>query len=266
MFGKNCNIVLFDFSHLCTIPVLSVQYAQTKTRRFDYGTGLHKTRPLLLSRSGIPAKEKVPVTRYGRMFGDYLKKNNRFAYNKLLFSSRLNRYLAELGEQAEKMLIETQQTYVPPVSGGNGHLSADMLFANYMEMWLEIVCSSVEKTTFSSYTQIITPYFHDTGLTLSSIQANHIQSFYLHELKSVSASTVIHEHADIYKALKYAVKMDLNPFNPADKVERPKKQKYIADYYHPDESEKLFEVTKRSSVFLADSDNRILRAETKRST
>ena len=90
----------------------------------------------------------------------------------------------------------------------------------------------------------IVPYFRDTGLTLGSIQAKHIQSFYLYELKSVSASTVIHEHANIHKALKYAVKMDLIPFNPADKVERPKKQKYIADYYRLDELEKLFEVTK----------------------
>lgn len=39
---------------------------------------------------------------------------------------------------------------------------------------------------------------------------------------------MIHEHANIHKALKYAVKMDLIPFNPADKVERPKKQKYTA--------------------------------------
>ena len=151
-------------------------------------------------------------------------------------------------KRAEKMLIETRQTYVPPVSNGNGHLSADMLFADYMETWLEIIRGSVEKTTFSSYTQMvkkkIVPYFRDTGLTLGSIQAKHIQSFYLYELKSVSASTVIHEHANIHKALKYAVKMDLIPFNPADKVERPKKQKYIADYYRLDELEKLFEVTK----------------------
>ncbi len=81
------------------------------------------------------------------------------------------------------------------------------------------------------------------GLTMNVLSIC-IQSFYLHELKSVSASTVIHEHANIHKALKYAVKMDLIPFNPADKVERPKKQKYIADYYRLDELEKLFEVTK----------------------
>jgi site-specific recombinase XerC len=106
----------------------------------------------------------------------------------------------------------------------------------------------VEKTTFSSYTQMvkgkIVPYFRGTDLPLGGLQAKHIQSFYLHELKTVSASTVIHEHANIHKALKYAVKMDLIPFNPADKVERPKKQKYIADYYRLDELEQLFEASK----------------------
>lgn len=96
----------------------------------------------------------------------------------------------------------------------------------------------------------ISPYFCDTDLTLGGSQGRHIQSFYLHELKSVYASTVIHEHANIHKALRYAVKMDLIPFNPADKVERPKKQKYIADYYRLDELEKLFEVTKDRSYSL----------------
>lgn len=152
-------------------------------------------------------------------------------------------------KRAEKMLREMRLDYVPPVCDmGTGDLSAEMLFADYMEMWLEIVRGSVEETTFSSYTQMvkgkIVPYFRNTGLTIEGIQAKHIQSFYLHEMKTVSANTVIHEHANIHKALKYAVKMDLIPFNPADKVERPKKQKYIADYYRLDELEKLFEVTK----------------------
>jgi integrase len=152
-------------------------------------------------------------------------------------------------KRAEKMLLEMRQNFVPPVSSKeSSELSADMLFADYMELWLEIVRGSVEKTTFSSYTQMvkgkIAPYFRKTDLTLGGLQAKHIQSFYLHELKTVSASTVIHEHANIHKALKYAVKMDLIPFNPADKVERPKKQKYIADYYRLDELERLFEATK----------------------
>ena len=61
--------------------------------------------------------------------------------------------------------------------------------------------------------------------------------------KTVSPGTVIHYHANIHKALKYAVKMDLIPFNPADKVERPKKQRYIADYYRQEELERLLEAS-----------------------
>ena len=152
-------------------------------------------------------------------------------------------------KRAEKMLLELRQTYVPPAEHkSNGELSADMLFADYMELWLEVVRNSIEITTFSSYTQMvkgkIVPYFRKTGVKLGELQARHIQSFYLYELKTVSASTVIHEHANIHKALKYAVKMDLIPYNPADKVERPKKQKYIADYYRLEELEQLFEATK----------------------
>ena len=152
-------------------------------------------------------------------------------------------------KRAEKMLMELRQSYVPPAaSKGNGEFSTNMLFADYMELWLEIIRGSVEKTTFSSYTQMvkgkIVPYFRETGVSLGGLQARHIQSFYLHELKTVCANTVIKEHANIHKALKYAVKMDLIPYNPADKVERPKKQKFIADYYRLEELEQLFEATK----------------------
>ena len=109
-------------------------------------------------------------------------------------------------------------------------------------------CKALGMDTMPVITQMvkgkIVPYFRKTGVKLGELQARHIQSFYLYELKTVSASTVIHEHANIHKALKYAVKMDLIPYNPADKVERPKKQKYIADYYRLEELEQLFEATK----------------------
>ena len=59
----------------------------------------------------IPAQEKVSVNRYGQMHGNYLRKNNRTAYNELLFSGRLNQYLAEIGEQAEKMLALLTEQY-----------------------------------------------------------------------------------------------------------------------------------------------------------
>ena len=77
------------------------------------------------------------------------------------------------------------------------------------------------------------PYFEPTGITLDGLKASHIQKFYLHELETLKATSVIKLHANMHKALKYAVKLDLIPGNPVDKVERPKLQKYMASYYTP---------------------------------
>lgn len=152
-------------------------------------------------------------------------------------------------KRAEAMLADARRDFVPPKSGtASDGLSSDMLFSDFMLTWLEIIRSSVETTTFSSYTNMVTkkivPYFKEKGITLAKLSARDIQLFYLHELDTVKANTVIHEHANIHKALKYAVKMDLIDFNPADKVDRPKKGKYLADYYNVEEIGKLFEVTK----------------------
>ena len=48
---------------------------------------------------------------------------------------------------------------------------------------------------------------------------------------SVKANLVIHYHASIRKALKYAVKIDLLDSNPADKVECPKKDPFMGSFY-----------------------------------
>lgn len=49
-------------------------------------------------------------------------------------------------KRAEKMLLELRQTYVPPAEHkSNGELSADMLFADFMELWLEVVRNSIRE-------------------------------------------------------------------------------------------------------------------------
>lgn len=158
-------------------------------------------------------------------------------------------------KRAEKMLMEMRQNFVVPTKpSGDGELSADMLFSDYMIAWLEIIRTSVATTTFTSYhysvMKKIVPYFKEKGITLGELQARHIQSYYLYELKSITASSVIRLHANIHKALKHAVKMDLIPSNPAEKVERPKKNRYIADYYRREELERLLEVTKDHPISL----------------
>lgn len=82
------------------------------------------------------------------------------------------------------------------------------------------------------------------NITLQDLKAKDIQEFYLQQLDRVKATSVIHYHANIHKALKYAVKIDLIDSNPADKVERPKKEKFVANYYKSEDINKLLEVSK----------------------
>lgn len=127
----------------------------------------------------------------------------------------------------------------------NAKAGDDVLFADFMEQWLEIVKSTVSIPTYSSYVNavksIIAPYFRKKKILLRDLQAHDIQMFYQEQLQRVKASSVIHYHANIHKALKYAVKNDMIPSNPADKVERPKQDKFYGNFYDRDELNKLFE-------------------------
>lgn len=142
-------------------------------------------------------------------------------------------------KRAEQMLMEERRKYA------NAKTGDDVLFADFMEQWLEIVKSTVSIPTYSSYVNavksIIAPYFRKKKILLRDLQAHDIQMFYQEQLQRVKASAVIHYHANIHKALKYAVKNDMIPSNPADKVERPKQDKFYGNFYDRDELNKLFE-------------------------
>ena len=156
-------------------------------------------------------------------------------------------------KKAEKKLDELRRKYDSP---GNtaGDLSGAMLFADYMEHWLKIIKGSVEVTTYSSYcynvNKKIVPYFRKKGITLEGLQAKHLQAFYLHELERISGTSLQREHANIHKALKYAVQLDLIPSNPADRVERPKKTTGVSQYYSAEEMEQFLELTKDHKLAL----------------
>jgi len=126
----------------------------------------------------------------------------------------------------------------------------DILFIEYLFYWLEIIKPTVEGTTFTSYRQIankhIKRYFTEHPIKLLDLTPSHIQTFY-NELMlnyGLTANTVIHNHALIRKCLDYAFKMDIISTNPADKVQRPKKEQFIGGYYNQNELNTLFEKSK----------------------
>lgn len=147
-------------------------------------------------------------------------------------------------KRAEQLLRKLRSSFTPPEAKRKEELSPDMLFSDYMLYWLRIVRPAMQETTWSSYCfnvkDHIVPYFEPLGVTLAGLQARQIQSFYLHELETLKATSVLRLHANLHKALKYAVRLDLIPGNPVDKVERPKPEKYMAAYYTAEELEQLF--------------------------
>lgn len=154
-------------------------------------------------------------------------------------------------KRAEARLMKEREKFVPAPKISQ----SDILFADYMEQWLDIIKPSIEVVTFASYSTMvksaIAPYFRKKKITLSNLKPKDIQDFYTQELKRVKASSVIHYHANIHKALKYAVKMGLISTNPADQVDRPRKEKFVGSFYDSEEVQKLFEIAKGTKLELA---------------
>ena len=98
--------------------------------------------------------------------------------------------------------------------------------------------SRVAITTYASYESAImrriVPYFEPLHYTLQDLEQHpkYIQDFYQHELdRGVTANTVIHYHANIRKCLQYAFQIGMIRSNPADRVERPRKEKFKSEVY-----------------------------------
>ena len=119
-------------------------------------------------------------------------------------------------------------------------------------MWVES-----ELTTYSSYSitikSRIVPYFKKKGIKLVDLTPRDIQEYYQYGLnvEKVTANTVIHRHANIRKALQYALKTGMISYNPADRVERPRKVRFTITIYNDKELEKLFSVVKGKPIELA---------------
>lgn len=129
-----------------------------------------------------------------------------------------------------------------------------MLFADYLDQWLEIVRARIKPATFGSYQGMVKstigPYFRKKELTLKELEARHIQQFYTEKLKTVTPNSVIHYHAVIYQALKYAMKTDMVPQNVAMKVDRPRKNSFQPTFLDAEQMQKLFEIVKGTRLEL----------------
>ena len=85
-------------------------------------------------------------------------------------------------KKAEAFLAESRRTFTVPVNANetdeadtvNTNKMKDMLFADYMIYWLNVIKPGVTLNTFSGYNmnvkRIIAPYFREKGITLGNLQ------------------------------------------------------------------------------------------------
>ena len=129
----------------------------------------------------------------------------------------------------------------------------NMLFADFMEKWLEAIrhdkSKPIKPTTFGGYQinvqKVISPYFRKKGILLIELTADDINLFYDDQLRrGVKGMTVTKYHANISKAIKYAVKENYIPHSLMDKVNRPSTERFVGKFLKQSETVKLFEAVK----------------------
>ncbi|MDW2797219.1 phage integrase SAM-like domain-containing protein [Clostridium boliviensis] len=148
-------------------------------------------------------------------------------------------------EQVEKERREAEERARELIEGKRNP-QADVLFTNYLQKWLTQSRPTIAKTTFKGYQTMldgrISRYFTELNITLGEVTPQHIQDFHQSIFdEGYTPNTVIHYHAVLRRALQNAVKKGIISSNPADRVDRPKKNVYHAQFYSAGEMMALFD-------------------------
>ena len=152
--------------------------------------------------------------------------------------------------------VDKKVTPSEVVSSTQSDSNGDIEFGDYLFKWLEAVKPSIAFNSYVGYKGVVSrikAYFDERypHLLLRDLTALQLQEFYNEKFNSgMSGNTVKHYHANIHKALKYAVRMDLLNINVADKVDLPKVKRFEANFYTKEELDDLFEVFKGDRIEL----------------
>ena len=151
--------------------------------------------------------------------------------------------------KAEKALREVLSEYE------ENHIDVyykDVLFCDYIKVWLEEAKPRLEYDSFEAYQSMINvhiyPYFKDANISLRDLNYQHIQKYYNLKGETLSANTIKKHHAVINQTLKKALKHDLINNNPADKVTLPKIEKFTGSYLSIEQGKILLDVAKDTPI------------------
>ena len=126
----------------------------------------------------------------------------------------------ESKKKAEKKLIQIRDEFINKLETITTTKTKDtkvqISFADFMIKWLDMIKHQVEESTYTGYKRQIEgrtkEYFTNNPIMIADLKPVHILDFYnwLYS-QGLKGNTVVKYHANIRKALDYAVQTDLIP-------------------------------------------------------
>lgn len=153
--------------------------------------------------------------------------------------------------RAEKKCEEIRKEYEEKIEkmGLSSIKASEIMFDDYMLMWLEEQKHHIKQTTYYGYEQVcnnhIIPYFKPLSVPLLELTPILLQAYYNQKLDDgLSANTVRKHHANIRKALQRALEQNFIPYNVADRTTLPSIEKFRANTYNDQQIKTLLDVSK----------------------
>lgn len=159
--------------------------------------------------------------------------------------------------KAEKMLRDALQAYEKK----NAQPKNDVLFSDYVRVWLSDIKQSVDEVTFQGYEVLakthVLPYFDEKGLVLQKLTSDDLQSYFdnksLHGRIDGSGglsprSLRLHMNI-INQTINLARKNGVINSNPCEFVKLPKSERYEYEFYSVEEMTQLFNAVKDDVLY-----------------
>ncbi|WP_168118531.1 site-specific integrase [Paenibacillus sp. HB172176] len=158
--------------------------------------------------------------------------------------------IAKTEAEAKKILAEFEYNNQRNMHVEVTKMTVSEFFNHWMDNYVKYNC---EETTIYGYRNIIKKIDSFLGsIEVQKLQPSHIQQYYKHlqDEKNLSSNTVRKHHANIRKALDYALKQQIVYRNVADAVALPRKKEFEGKALTKDQLNLLLTLVKDTKLEL----------------
>ena len=131
----------------------------------------------------------------------------------------------------------------------------NMKIYDYMRMWYDKNECKLQLNTRRGYIGMIegrikTYFCANPKITVGTLNKKHIEAFYEYMTDDgLCPNSIIRYHAILRKAFSQAYKDDYIETNPFDKVDRPRKNKFVGSSYSEEEWKRLLELACTENIY-----------------